>query len=65
MENINDQSPMKCPVCHKSDQVIRIVYGYPGQKMLEDAEKGIIKLGGCIIDPNNPKWYCKRDKVKF
>jgi hypothetical protein len=65
MENNNKQSTMKCPVCHTSNHVIKIVYGYPGQKILRDAEKGILKLGGYIIDPNNPQWYCKKDKIEF
>ena len=34
-------------------------------KMMKNAERGIIKLGGCIVEPNNPKWYCKRDKLEF
>ena len=65
MENSKNQSPMRCPRCLKNDQVIRIVYGYPGPKMMKNAERGIIRLGGCIVSKNNPQWYCKRDKLEF
>ena len=64
MENNDIRSPMY-PRCHKSDQVIRIVYGFPEPEMMEDAYKGLVKLGGCIVDENNPEWYCKRDKLGF
>lgn len=56
---------IKCPVCHKNDQVVRIIYGYPSEKTMEDAEKGLIYIGGCIISNNSPKWYCKRDEKEF
>jgi len=45
--------------------VIPIVYGYPGPELFEQAEKGLVKLGGCCVEPDNPEWYCKRDKVAF
>jgi len=36
-----------CPKCHKNDMVIPIVYGFPGPELFEEAEKGLVKLGGC------------------
>lgn len=39
---------MICPYC-KSENVIPIVYGYPGPKMIESEIRGEIKLGGCVI----------------
>ena len=55
----------KCPICHKSDQVIPIIYGMPGKALQKKYEKGKVKLGGCIIMEDNPQWFCKRDEKKF
>jgi hypothetical protein len=59
------RKPKKCPVCRKNDEVIPIAYGYPGEEMIEDFEAGRIKLGGCVIEPDQPRWYCKRDQKPF
>ena len=55
----------QCPICNRTDEIIPIAYGYPTSKSLKQAEKGKIMLGGCIISPCNPHWYCKRDNVSF
>jgi hypothetical protein len=54
-----------CPVCKQSDEVIPIVYGYPGDDLFKKQEKGEVYLGGCVIRTHNPHWYCKRDDKKF
>lgn len=54
-----------CPKCQKTDEVIPIVYGYPTESLFEKAEKGKVLLGGCCVMDIYPKWYCKRDKIKF
>ena len=56
---------MTCPTCNKKDEVIPIIYGYPSDRMFRKADKGKIKLGGCVISGCDPKWYCKRDKTEF
>ena len=38
-----------CPQCG-SDRVRRLAYGYPGGSMIEQASRGEIILGGCIMD---------------
>lgn len=53
-----------CPVCHKKDQVISIRYGKPNRELMEKAEKGLVKLGGCDMG-NRPSLYCKRDDLEF
>jgi hypothetical protein len=37
-----------CPKC-KSNNVVPIVYGFPAPNALEEAEKGNVKLGGCLV----------------
>jgi hypothetical protein len=37
-----------CPNC-KSNNVIPIVYGFPAPSAMEEADKGNVKLGGCLV----------------
>jgi len=48
-----------CPKGHSEENIVPIAYGYPGPGMLEDADKGLVKLGGCVISGNDPHWYCQ------
>lgn len=52
----------ECPRC-KSKNIIDIVYGFPNQKALKEAEKGKIHLGGCEVTENDPNRFC-RDCLK-
>ena len=47
-----------CPKCGKEG--VRIVYGKPGRKTMEKANKKEIYLGGCDVwkDAPNPKYHC-------
>ena len=47
-----------CPFC-MSINVMPIIYGYPSSDMIERYEKGLIKLGGCVVREGSPQWYCK------
>lgn len=49
-----------CPKC-KSDNVIPIIYGYPSPSEMEEAEKGNLRLGGCIVfvGGGQPDRFCK------
>jgi len=49
---------IKCPKC-KSTRVIPIVYGLPTPEAEEEEKKGLIRLGGCIVSKEFPKWHCK------
>ena len=53
-----------CPKC-KSNMIIDIVYGFPSKKMLEDASKNKIDLGGCDISLNNLEYKCKSCGYEF
>jgi hypothetical protein len=54
-----------CPICHKKDKVVPIVYGLPRKKIMKKAKKGKLKLGGCMASDCDPYWYCKRDEKEF
>jgi len=48
----------KCPKC-KSTRVIPIGYGFPGPEIWAEVDKGNLKLGGCVIEKDNPDTFCK------
>lgn len=50
-----------CPICHKKDSVVKIIYGLPIGPINENK----YFYAGCIITDCDPNWYCKRDKNKF
>lgn len=57
-----------CPVCHKSNKVVPILYGLliskNGSSPMTDEPKRF-KAGGCMVTGCDPNWYCKRDKTEF
>jgi len=55
---------MKCPKC-KSTNTIPIGYGFPGPEIWEEVEKGNLKLGGCVIEKDNPDMFCKDCKSEW
>lgn len=54
-----------CPICLKSKPVIPIKYGMPTLKMLRQVKHEKFRLGGCLINDYNPKFYCKLDSFEF
>ena len=48
-----------CPQCGNRSGV-RIVYGMPDAELFEQAERGLVALGGCIIVDPQPSWRCLR-----
>ena len=55
----------KCPLCGKSDHVVRILYGLPTSEAWEEAKTGKLHIGGCCIDSDSPKWHCKSCNKEF
>ena len=45
-----------CPRCGESVKPVPIVYGYPGPEMVEQAERGEIRLGGCVVGEESPDY---------
>lgn len=44
---------------------MRIAYGLPGPEMMDEAQRGEILLGGCIIDEGAPDWHCPACQHEF
>jgi hypothetical protein len=36
-----------------------ISYGMPGPEIWEEVDKGLLKLGGCLVEKDNPDTFCK------
>ena len=53
-----------CPKC-KSNKIIPIMYGMPTHEAFEEAEKGNIKMGGCMIREAMPDRYCTSCKYEW
>ena len=59
-EPVTTRTPLRpCPQCGSTD-AIRIAYGYPTFEMGEAADRGEIRLGGCVIGPESPDYECLR-----
>jgi hypothetical protein len=46
-----------CPTC--GAVLIPIVYGLPGGDLFEQAERGEVELGGCLVVDTNPQFHCR------
>ena len=46
-----------CPECQSKD-TMPVVYGFPSPEIFEAAERGDVAIGGCVIQPHNPRWAC-------
>ena len=57
-----------CPKCNRSDQIIYIHYGIASgvglQKNKKESKQDYYG-GGCVTSCFSPKYYCKRDNIKF
>jgi len=57
MTDDKKKSKRKCEECNSID-VVPIVYGYPMEELLKEAEEGKVSLGGCCVTDDDPKWHC-------
>jgi len=64
--NRRQNTSRKCPVDHKTDEVIPIVYGLIRTEVnLMKIEKGEAIRGGCGMTGNDPMWHCKKHSRSF
>jgi len=54
-----------CPKCGKSDAIVPIMYGMPAGEAMEEAERGEIALGGCMVGDIDPGYSCRRCLISF
>ena len=54
----------ECPDCKNNSQVMKIIWGYPTPRLLEEFKKGNVFLGGCCPKPGI-EFHCKSCKKEF
>jgi hypothetical protein len=59
----NNKEP-QCPDGHK-DNIIPIIYGKPSRETVQEAGKGLVHLGGCMVTDCDPHYYCTIHKKEF
>lgn len=57
-ELLPDAAPPSCRRCGAS-RTVPIVYGLPTLEIFEAAERGELRLGGCLVSGDDPAWHCK------
>jgi|GEM_PF-3343919 len=50
-------SILACPKCGGEARV-PVFYGYPDEGLTEEAELGLVILGGCLVTEDSPRWCC-------
>jgi hypothetical protein len=45
--------------------MIPIEYGTPDEKLFGAAERGEVRIGGCIVEPDNPDFECLGAECHF
>ncbi len=64
-----DEDPTKrgtsCPVCGAA--AVPVAYGYATSEMAQEADRGEVVLGGCVLGlPNgDPAWACLSCRIRF
>lgn len=53
----------KCPKC--KSKLIEIIYGRPDSKLIEQAKRDEIILGGCIINGEIPSYHCNQCQTDY
>lgn len=54
-----------CPQCGRGPHVVPIVYGLPTSEGFEADRAGGIRLGGCVIERDSPRWYCRQCEQRW
>ena len=47
-----------CPRCNAT-QTVHIVYGMPDEDLMREAQRGAVKLAGCLVGDDDPRWHCR------
>ncbi|MFC2165395.1 hypothetical protein ACFLT2_10430 [Acidobacteriota bacterium] len=61
---MNEVKSEDCPKC-RSSNIISILYGMPTSEAAEERDKGLLKLGGCVVSDDDPQWHCKDCGYEF
>ena len=48
----------RCASCAELVVPLPIVYGYPSPELIEEADAGRVRIGGCVISSDDPAYEC-------
>jgi hypothetical protein len=57
-ELVGVQAGRVCPECGREDS-IPLIYGMPGSEDFQQAERGLVALGGCLMPGEPPAFVCR------
>jgi len=57
MRRRQEPENVSCSSCGAA--MIPIIYGMPGDAIMDRAQRGEVLLGGCVSRPSQPTWHCK------
>jgi hypothetical protein len=65
---VKDEDPTtqrtSCPVCGAA--AVPVAYGYATSEMADEADRGEVVLGGCVVLPSgDPSWACLSCGIRF
>lgn len=58
MPSVVQYTKRTCPSCAAEVTPVPIAYGYPSVEMFEEAEAGLLQLGGCVVTGDDPASAC-------
>ena len=67
LDELRQQPKPPCPTCEQCDEVIPIIYGHVSLEYRELYRAGpdCYVMGGCMIDKDSHRWWCKKCKEGF
>ena len=48
----------RCPTC--GEKLVPVIYGYPDSEAFEEADRGEVVLGGCMVGDFDPATACPK-----
>lgn len=52
-----------CPIC--VGPAVEIAYGLPDGELMEEARRGEVAIGGCIVEPGQPTHKCRMCRARL
>jgi hypothetical protein len=63
VERMRQEPRPTCSRCERTDSVVPLVYGLPGDETIELGRRGAVVLGGCMV--GSDRWFCKDCRTRF
>jgi ADP-ribosyl-[dinitrogen reductase] hydrolase len=57
-KSVPSAAELACPHCGETVRPVPLVFGYPTDETFEQAGRGEVALGGCVVSGDDPDWAC-------